>query len=190
MSRFIDATFLDYLCTDRYNYCRGHLRRSKAWVDFLEGTQKLLSVVRGVYLMTRFHELQFFIVYGNTKKIKKKKLIVFDILCPNILNIAWTIEQLNLKFKKKYFWAGAQKFMGAQKLLRGHDANASLRHLQMAPELLSASIVDSAHHYTVRRRTTCHRRFIFRTGDICWRNSTNRNQRPPTPFLLRCPVPL
>ena len=29
---------------------------------------------------------------------KKKKLIVFDILCPHILNIAWTIEQLNLIF--------------------------------------------------------------------------------------------
>jgi len=28
---------------------------------------------------------------------------------------------------------GAQKFMGAQKLLRGHDASASLRHPQMAP---------------------------------------------------------
>ena len=28
---------------------------------------------------------------------------------------------------------GAQKFMGAQKLLRGHDASASLRHRQMAP---------------------------------------------------------
>jgi len=29
---------------------------------------------------------------------------------------------------------GAQKFMGAQKLLRGHDASASLRHPQMAPD--------------------------------------------------------
>jgi len=28
---------------------------------------------------------------------------------------------------------GAQKFTGAQKLLRGHDASASLRHPQMAP---------------------------------------------------------
>jgi len=28
---------------------------------------------------------------------------------------------------------GAQKFMGAQKLLWGHDASASLRHPQMAP---------------------------------------------------------
>jgi len=32
----------------------------------------------------------------------------------------------------KLFWMGAQKFMGAQKLLRGHDASASLRHPQMA----------------------------------------------------------
>ena len=30
---------------------------------------------------------------------------------------------------------GAQKFMGAQKLLRGDDAIASLRHRQMAPGL-------------------------------------------------------
>jgi len=30
--------------------------------------------------------------------------------------------------------------MGAQKLLRGHDASASLRHLEMASELLSASM--------------------------------------------------
>jgi len=29
---------------------------------------------------------------------------------------------------------GAQKFMGAQKLLWGHDASASLRHPQMAPD--------------------------------------------------------
>jgi len=29
---------------------------------------------------------------------------------------------------------GAQKFMGAQKLHRGHDASASLRHPQMAPD--------------------------------------------------------
>ena len=36
---------------------------------------------------TRFHELQFFAVYGKQKK-RKKKLIVFDILCPHILNIA------------------------------------------------------------------------------------------------------
>jgi len=28
---------------------------------------------------------------------------------------------------------GAQKFMGAQKLLRGRDASSSLRHPQMAP---------------------------------------------------------
>ena len=49
----------------------------------------------------------------------------------NILNIALTIKQLNLKFKK-IGW-GAQKFMGAQKLLRDHDASASLRHPQMAP---------------------------------------------------------
>jgi len=61
---------------------------------------------------------------------QENKLIVFDILCPHILNIAWTIEQLNLIF----FWTGAQKFMGVQKLLRGHDVSASLRHLQMAPE--------------------------------------------------------
>jgi len=33
----------------------------------------------------------------------------------NILNIALTIEQLNLKLKKN--WMEAQKFMGAQKLL-------------------------------------------------------------------------
>ena len=33
-----------------------------------------------------------------------------------------------------FFRTGAQKFMGAQKLLRGHDASASLRHPQMAPE--------------------------------------------------------
>ena len=32
---------------------------------------------------------------------------------------------------------GAQKFMGAQKLLRGHDASASLRHPQMALGLYS-----------------------------------------------------
>jgi len=31
---------------------------------------------------------------------------------------------------------GAQKFMGAQKLLRGHDASASLRHRQMAPDVV------------------------------------------------------
>jgi len=33
----------------------------------------------------------------------------------NILNIACTIEQLNLKFKK--FWMGAQKFMGRRNYL-------------------------------------------------------------------------
>jgi len=32
----------------------------------------------------------------------------------------------------------AQKFMGAQKLLGGHDASASLRHPQMAPVLPAA----------------------------------------------------
>jgi len=68
---------------------------------------------------------------GTQKRQKKKKLIVFDILCPRILNIASTVEQLNLKLKK--IGRGAQKFMGAQKLLRGHDASVSLRHLQMAP---------------------------------------------------------
>jgi len=52
----------------------------------------------------------------------------------NILNIAWTSKQLNLKLKK--FWTGAQKFAAAQKLLRGHDASASLRHPRMAPGFL------------------------------------------------------
>ena len=32
-----------------------------------------------------------------------------------------------------FFRTGAQKFMGAQKLRRGRDASASLRHPQMAP---------------------------------------------------------
>jgi len=42
----------------------------------------------------------------------------------NILNIARTIEQLNLKLKEK-FWMAAQKFMGAQKLLGGVIASPS-----------------------------------------------------------------
>jgi len=33
-----------------------------------------------------------------------------------------------------FFSDGAQKFMGVQKLLRVHDASASLRHPQMAPD--------------------------------------------------------
>jgi len=33
----------------------------------------------------------------------------------------------------KPFLDGVQKFLGAQKLLKGHDASASLRHPQMAP---------------------------------------------------------
>jgi len=36
---------------------------------------------------------------------------------------------------------GAQKFMGAQKLLRGHDASASLRYPQMAPGIRAASLL-------------------------------------------------
>jgi len=35
---------------------------------------------------------------------------------------------------------GAQKFMGAQKLLRGHDTSASLRHPQMAHVYHSISV--------------------------------------------------
>ena len=35
---------------------------------------------------------------------------------------------------------GAQKFMGAQKLLRGHDASALLRRPQMAP----VSLIDDS----------------------------------------------
>jgi len=35
---------------------------------------------------------------------------------------------------------GAQKFMGAQKLLRGHDVSASLRHPQMVPVYHSISV--------------------------------------------------
>jgi len=34
---------------------------------------------------------------------------------------------------------GAQKFMGAQKLLRDHNASASLRHPQMAPGAMRPS---------------------------------------------------
>jgi len=47
------------------------------------GGTEIVGGVRGVYLIpytTRFHELQVL--------KKKKKLIVFDILCPHILNIA------------------------------------------------------------------------------------------------------
>ena len=33
-----------------------------------------------------------------------------------------------------FFSDGAQKFMGVQKLLKGNDASASLRHPQMAPD--------------------------------------------------------
>jgi len=72
---------------------------------------------------TRFHELQFL----------GKNWLISTVLCPHILNIAWTIEQLNLNFSENFFGTAAQKFMGAQKLLRGHDASASLRHPQMAP---------------------------------------------------------
>jgi len=43
----------------------------------------------------------------------------------------------------KPFLMGAQKFMGAQKLLRDHDASASLRHPQMAPaRIVSAGAAD------------------------------------------------
>jgi len=55
----------------------GHLRRSKAWVDFLEGAQKLLRWgSRGVYLIPytdRFHELQFSgPLWGAPQKRKSK----------------------------------------------------------------------------------------------------------------------
>ena len=79
---------------------------------FSEGGTKIAGGVRGVYLIpytTRFHELQF---------LKKMKLIVFDILCPHILNIAWTIEQLNLIFLiffgrgHKNSW-GRRNYLGA-----------------------------------------------------------------------------
>ena len=72
---------------------RGHLRRSKAWVDFLEGAQKLLRGFRGVYSIpytTRFRELQFFIVYGNTKKKKNWLFSTF------FVHTFWILlEQLN-----------------------------------------------------------------------------------------------
>jgi len=55
---------------------------------------------------------------------------------------------------------GAQKFMGAQKLLTGHDASASLRHPQMAPELsLSQCIVRepaTASHDKTTYRAICY----------------------------------
>jgi len=38
----------------------------------------------------------------------------------------------------------AQKFMGAQKLLMGHDASASLRGPQMAPVVTTASCANMA----------------------------------------------
>ena len=93
---------------------------------FSGGGTEIVGGVLGVYLIpytTRFHELQF---------LKKKEIDCFRHSLSTHLNIAWTIEQLNLIFFK-FFWTGAQKFTGAQKLLRGHDASASFRHPQMAP---------------------------------------------------------
>jgi len=81
----------------------------------------LLRGIRGVYLIpytTRFHELQFFIVYGNTKKKKKKLMIVFDILCPHILNIVRTTEQLNLN-SVKLFLDGDTKIHGGAEITQG-----------------------------------------------------------------------
>ena len=56
---------------------------------------------------------------------------------------------------------GAQKFMGAQKLLRGHDASASLRHPQMSPDpvheldLLKRPIPVLNHCITAKHYTIC-----------------------------------
>jgi len=115
--------------------------QSMSW--FSGGGTKTVGV-RGPGVFTWYHtrigsmNFNFRGPFGGTPGTAKSKIKIrahFVVLPKNpqhnnILNIAWTLEQLNLKFN--FFWMGAQKFMGAQKLLRGHDASASLRHPQLA----------------------------------------------------------
>jgi len=84
---------------------RGHLRRSKAWVDFLEGAQKLLGWgSRGVYLIPytdRFHKLQFSgPLWGATlaPQNRKSKFGLILLCCVKTQNTTtfWILlEQLN-----------------------------------------------------------------------------------------------
>ena len=91
-----------FVCT---GWSRGHLRRSKAWVDFLEGAQKLLGWrSRGVYLIPytdRFHELQFSGPLWGTPlatQNRKSKFWLILLCCLKTHNITtlWILlEQLN-----------------------------------------------------------------------------------------------
>jgi len=114
-----------YLLTQEQT--RGHLRRSKARVDFLEGHKNCWGGGPGVFTWyhTRIGSMNFNFQgpFGGTPGAPKSKIKIraHFVVLPinpqhnNILNIAWTIEQLNLKLKK--IGMGAQKFMGSRNYL-------------------------------------------------------------------------
>ena len=78
---------------------------------------------------------------------------------------------------------GAQKFMGAQKLLRGHDASASLRHPQMAPVIWAgaspAADLPAGQQLQFSERD---RRLVWHGRTCCTRD------RPPTRHCPSAPV--
>jgi len=100
---------------------------SKHELIFWRGTKLLGWGSRGVYLIPytdRFHELQFSgPLWGGTPGAPKSKIKIranFVVLPKNpqhnnILNIAWTTEQLNLELKKN--WMGHKNSWGRRNYL-------------------------------------------------------------------------
>jgi len=91
---------------------------------------------------------------------KKKKLIVFDILCPHILNIAWIIEQLNLIFFNffgrghKNSW-GRRNYLGAMTLAR-HCVTlrwSLLHNMACSPPTNNRLIILSVRSIDVKKRS-------------------------------------